>query len=488
MTNAACVDDLRDGRMLLAVPVELENRALGAAVGVASSDAGELCVKLADTTCRNLTQSAYLAERDRDDQLFTEQFSANLDELAWLRTLPENLEFCNPQNQLQAVAGRTFPRLRGIIHAESLALVRRASPSANEVDGRRLEFPVWIGESTHDEAWCVELIDGIAAGAENGPFVWNFRNASDDHSGRALPQAIRSCILVRIETDAHHHGWILALNKVPPRGAEATSDADALGRGEFGTAEASLLLSAARMLATHASNLELFREQRALTINIIRSLVNVVDARDRYTCGHSDRVALMAQSLAGYLGFPDGAQQRLYLSGLLHDVGKIAIPDKILLKPGRLTPEEFAEIKKHPQRGVEILKHIRQFHNILPGVLHHHEAYDGSGYPHGLRGESIPLMGRLLAVVDAFDAMTTCRPYRDARSREQAVEILRDGAGGQWDPEIAATFLEHLDDIAATSENWESHISGILDPDAGLNDDLIGRINAAVVVAAHAGI
>ena len=152
----------------------------------------------------------------------------------------------------------------------------------------------------------------------------------------------------------------------------------------------------------------------------------------------------------------------------MHDVGKIGVSDATLKKPGRLTPEEFAEIKRHPDEGWSILRDLSQLRYVLPGVLYHHEQYDGRGYPDGLAGEAIPLDGRLLAVADAYDAMTSDRPYRRGMPVARAEEILRAGAGAQWDPRIIATFFAIRDDIQRIQFGYErsdrphrSHAQGI---------------------------
>src|ERR1051326_993625 len=140
----------------------------------------------------------------------------------------------------------------------------------------------------------------------------------------------------------------------------------------------------------------------------------------------------------------DAECEQIYMTGLLHDIGKIGVRDAVLLKPGKLTDEEFAEIKKHPQIGHSIVKNLAPLRCALPGILHHHESYDGSGYPHKLAAEDIPLYGRILAVADAYDAMTSSRPYRPGMPPERAEDILRNGAARQWDPGMVAAFLRAI--------------------------------------------
>ncbi len=180
----------------------------------------------------------------------------------------------------------------------------------------------------------------------------------------------------------------------------------------------------------------------ALMLGLMRSLTSAIGAKDAYTCGHSERVALLSRHLATQLGLSDAAADRIYLSGLLHDVGKIGVPEAVLQKPGKLTRDEFEQVRKHPEIGVRILIEIKRIEDIIPGVLHHHERYDGHGYPGRLSGKDIPLMGRIICLADCFDAMTSDRPYCKALSSEAALGEIRRCAGTQFDPELAETFLK----------------------------------------------
>ena len=180
--------------------------------------------------------------------------------------------------------------------------------------------------------------------------------------------------------------------------------------------------TATNQLAAQLHNVRLLRQKEELFTDVIRALVNAVEARDPYTCGHSERVASFARCLALVSGQPAGAHERVYLTGLLHDVGKIAIPDGVLQKPGKLNDEERAIIETHTDAGWRILHELDALRDVLPGVLYHHEHYDGNGYPDGLVGENIPIDGRILAVCDAFDAMTSDRPYRNGMPVEKALD------------------------------------------------------------------
>ena len=200
--------------------------------------------------------------------------------------------------------------------------------------------------------------------------------------------------------------------------------------------------SAARYLSAYLTNSSLYAAQKAMFIGTIRALSASIDAKDRYTQGHSERVAHLAKQLALASGVTPAEADRIHISGLVHDVGKIGVPEAVLCKQGRLTDEEFGLIKKHPEIGYRILEGIPLLADILPGVLHHHEKYDGSGYPHKLAGENIPKVARIMAVADTFDAMSSTRSYRAALPRTKALsEILR-GAGTQFDPELAQIFVQ----------------------------------------------
>lgn len=210
---------------------------------------------------------------------------------------------------------------------------------------------------------------------------------------------------------------------------------------EFGTVEADLMKSSSMLLGVHLVNQRQFHQMQLMFEGTIHSLVSALDAKDAYTSGHSSRVADLAVELARRLEFDDDGLARIHMAGMLHDVGKIGVDDSVLRKPGRLTPEEFEEIKKHPVLGYEILKGIPSFREILPAVRHHHESMDGSGYPDGLVGDEIPRDAQVLAVADAFDAMTSDRPYREGMPIDRVVKIFAEGHNRQWAGDVVDVLL-----------------------------------------------
>ena len=190
---------------------------------------------------------------------------------------------------------------------------------------------------------------------------------------------------------------------------------------------------------------------REAHLQTVTMLANTIEARDRYTRGHVDRVKEMALRLARRLGWNEEALTILEFGALLHDIGKIVIPEHILNKPAPLTPEEAAIMRTHPQQGAKMLKEVKHLHPAIPYVLYHHERWDGSGYPFGLKGKDIPPEGRLLAIVDVYDAMTTDRPYRKAIPKKIALEDIRNQAGVLLDPQMVAAFIELMHSDAETS-------------------------------------
>ncbi len=206
--------------------------------------------------------------------------------------------------------------------------------------------------------------------------------------------------------------------------------------------DAKLCESITGSLTIYLENHVLYEDARGMFMGTLRALTSAIDAKDSYTHGHSERVALMARMLAEAAGLDEATCARVHLSGLVHDVGKIGVPEAVLCKPGRLTDEEFGMIKLHPQIGANIIEGIRQMADLVPGVLYHHERYDGRGYPSGLAGEEIPLFGRLIGLADAFDAMSSDRTYRAALGREKVLEEITRCAGTQFDPELAKLFVE----------------------------------------------
>jgi HD-GYP domain-containing protein (c-di-GMP phosphodiesterase class II) len=248
-------------------------------------------------------------------------------------------------------------------------------------------------------------------------------------------------------------GWLVAVNPLDNRSITA-SDIERLQH-------------VGSLIVAQLSNAKIYTDLKELLFGIIRALTAAIDAKDPYTSGHSERVARIAVRLAEELKMPPGKRSDLYLAGLLHDVGKIGVDDGVLKKTGPLTPEEFRKIKAHVEIGVTILKDLRKLHHILPGVRHHHESMDGTGYPDKLSGEQIPLEARILAVADSFDAMSSNRPYRRRLSLAQIDGILKQGRSVQWDPDVIDALFACRSDLEAIRQK-------------GLGESLIGAVDVTL--------
>lgn len=187
-------------------------------------------------------------------------------------------------------------------------------------------------------------------------------------------------------------------------------------------------------------------ENEKLFMHVVHSLADAIDAKDTYTNGHSGRVAKYSKEIARRYGYSEKAQSDIYMMGLLHDVGKIGVPDAVINKPAKLTDEEFAMIKNHPAMGSRILKNIKEMPALATGARWHHEKYGGGGYPDGLSGNDIPEEARIIAVADAYDAMSSRRSYRDVLPQEVVRGEIEKGKGTQFDPKFADIMLSMIDE------------------------------------------
>jgi len=214
--------------------------------------------------------------------------------------------------------------------------------------------------------------------------------------------------------------------------------------GEITRGQLDVLSILGNTTASVIGNHKLYHDLQSSYLQAIRGLANAIEARDAYTAGHTDRVCKLAEAVARHMGWNERKIQNLLMGCTLHDIGKIGVPDSILNKPDRLSREELDLMQNHPNVGLQIIRGVDLFKPAIPFILAHHERYDGSGYPRGLKGEGIPIEGRLLAVVDTFDAILSDRPYRKGADLSVAVKELIENKGKQFDPMIVDTFVEVL--------------------------------------------
>jgi hypothetical protein len=287
--------------------------------------------------------------------------------------------------------------------------------------------PVVVGDSRLPGPACRDFLTGVLAGASpvEGRILWAAPAADTPPAG---PSA---AALVRVGSG--EAAWLGVVSLDPAR--------------RFQPADLDLLALARRLLAVEDRHSKLHAQLQHSLAALVRCLTATLDAKDAFTAGHSERVARIAKLLARHMGLPDRTVNTVFLAGLLHDIGKIGVPDRVLQKPGQLTRKEFAIIQGHTVIGDDILSGAKHLGHVRPGVRHHHERWDGTGYPDRLAGEAIPLVGRVLAVADSCDAMMSPRRYRPALAPPQIDLLFRQGAGRQWDPAIVEHFMGCRQDI-----------------------------------------
>lgn len=387
-----------------------------------------------------------LRQLEQDCQALTGEITATYEEIALLHRLAQNLRISQSDEELAQLA------LEGMCEALPAQALAILLFPPEEFTGASL-FPEQTasffvhGDCPLDSQRFFALAQELRVAERTRPVVLNGK-----HTGSSTWQypEIRQLMMAPVRGGKECFGFFAAINHLQDK--------------EFGTVEANLLASVATILGTHSANILLYRRQEESLAGIIRALTSAIDAKDAYTCGHSDRVARIAVRLAQEVGVEGAALHTIYLAGLLHDIGKIGTSEAILRKPGKLTPEEYEHIKQHVRIGYRILMDLKHLSGVLPAVLHHHEHWDGSGYPAGLAGEEIPLAARIIAVADAFDAMGSDRPYRRRLPDEKIDAIFREGAGRQWDPKVVDAFFRirhELEEIVVEDRSTRASLEPI---------------------------
>jgi HD-GYP domain-containing protein (c-di-GMP phosphodiesterase class II) len=246
------------------------------------------------------------------------------------------------------------------------------------------------------------------------------------------PDGIRNIIAVPLHATDRIIGLMVATNIID--------------KPDFDSIDVKLFNSVANQCAVFIENNRLFGDLKELFIGSLKSLTNSIDAKDQYTRGHSERVAFISRWIAERLSQQSPIEEeeihKIYLAGLLHDIGKIGVNEAVLKKEGKLSAEDLNHIKAHPRIGADILADIKQMKDVVPGILYHHEHVDGSGYPEGLTGDEIPLIGKIISLADAFDAMTSKRVYREAMSIKRALAEIEKALGTQFDKEVGEVFIK----------------------------------------------
>ena len=404
--------------------------------------------QLLTLTMKDYRQSKRIESLRLENGAYLQQLNEDMEELVFLRSMADRLALGGMSLSSDDLLRFVLPKLGQAAGVEEIHFV----------DGRHSEYPEvsesWILANCQervDVSVIEQCVDEFRHKCHDQPFVKNY--FQETKQGLKYP-GINEFALVPVCTNMTTLGWLIIINRHVHKDCRHEHPVWKLGNNELGTSEVSLISTTAAMLASYTHNAALFDERESLLLSVVRTLVSAIESRDEYTCGHSERVARYAKRLARELGYDQEGSKRIYLTGLLHDIGKIGLSDSVLKKKGPLTEEEFAEIKRHPDLGWAILRELEPMDYVLPGVLHHHERFDGAGYPDGLTADATPLEGRLLAVVDAFDAMTSDRPYRKGMPWEKAVSVLLDGAGTQWDDRVVEKFVAIMPEILLIRENY----------------------------------
>ena len=344
--------------------------------------------------------------------------------LSTLHAVSENLAAAR---DLKALSRAALDAILEVTAAERAAVVlRRPDPETEQAE---IAAARWQQESSEPFTVSRTL---VADTIERGVSIFAndaSRDARFAHGVSVIQQQVRSVMCVPLRTTDE----ILGALYVDSRS----------GAGRFTDADLELLAAIGNQAGVALHRIRLLGQVERLLIDTIRAIAATIDAKDGYTHRHSERVAALSRCIAGELGLPPGDQETAELSALLHDVGKIGVPDTILNKPGRLTPDEFEEMKKHPVHGARILANIQSplVQAVLPGVQYHHERWDGSGYPEGLTGTAIPMLGRLLGIADFLDALSSARSYRAAMPMDDVVKLVESAAGVHFDPEMVVAVV-----------------------------------------------
>ncbi len=361
---------------------------------------------------------------------FDKSFQSICQKVDRLESLIEVSQIVNSTLQLK--------ELLPLIMESTTKLMKAEASSLMLIDEGYFVFEVAIGEKK-DEIKKIRLpvTDGVAGWVAQNKQPISIKDVTRDPRfckkiDKEIKFVTKSLLCVPLLIKDKIIGVVEALNKI--------------GEEEFSQDDLELLQAMANQGAIAIENARLYEDLKDLFFNSIKALVTTIEAKDHYTRGHSEQVMKYSQAIAFQLNLSDDEKETIRLAGLLHDIGKIGIDEAIIRKPGRLTYEEFTEIIKHPTIGAEIIKPIKQLQHVVPGVWQHHERYDGRGYPNKLKGEEISFLGRILAVADTFDAMTSDRSYRKRLPHQTALEEIKEQTNRQFDPSIANAFLKGYED------------------------------------------
>ncbi|MFA5251084.1 MAG: HD-GYP domain-containing protein [Phycisphaerae bacterium] len=440
-----------EGNQVLAIVLKSDGAIVGAALidcgreRQGTSDDGQVMNEMLGFLAENF-RAAGQAEKQID--MVSNELAQTYEELVLLHKLSTNMKITEPDATFLQMA---CDSLADIVSVEGMAILQERT-----IEGeKQLVLSAGLGLIDVNEQMAGVLKSRLVEEINNGHEAL-LDSEVDSHFKYNWPANIKSIIAVPL--------WGRLKGASFPSSEGSSEAEEALRRSEkvnsiiglmvainrvdkpdFDSTDAKLFNSVANGCAIFIDNGKLFRDLEELFIGSLKALTSSIDAKDPYTRGHSERVAFISQWIAERIDGdePLGREEihRIYLTGLLHDIGKMGIDDAVLRKKGKLTEEEMNDIRKHPSIGAGILSGIKQMRDIVPGVLYHHERTDGKGYPTGLAGGQIPLVGKIVGLADSFDAMTSKRTYRDAMTVEEARAEIERGLGTQFDEKVGRVFI-----------------------------------------------
>lgn len=368
-----------------------------------------------------MQQDSHEIER-RGGELHTmsRQLGDTYEELSLLYKLSTNMAVDQPPEHFLTEACREMQQVLGL---KWMALqLTDTEPRLNKLSGK-----IFIAGASDEDATKLERVG---------------MQLLTDHPLSSTPRVIDDVASLRVRGLSQMSNEMLMISLLREnKSLGILFGGDKMDGSHISSVDSKLCNSLVSSMSIFIENMMLYEDMHSMFMGTLHALTNSIDAKDNYTHGHSERVALMSRLLAEAAGLDAQQVERVYIAGLVHDVGKIGVPEAVLCKPGRLTEEEFGLIKLHPEIGAKILEDISQMKDLIPGVLYHHERWDGKGYPHNLRGKDIPIFGRLIGLADSFDAMSSNRTYRKALDHAQVLSEIKRCAGSQFDPELAEVFL-----------------------------------------------
>ncbi|MCA9174495.1 MAG: HD-GYP domain-containing protein [Planctomycetales bacterium] len=425
----------RDGRLLLTVGMQLGTSRTDRILLTGTFRSSKLDQENGWTLASLQRAAALACARELSEQArqkaesevaeVSKNLASTYEEISLLHGLTRRLQLTNSQRELSELA---LEWLIDCLPTESIFLHYQPQTDVDPTDianDHQRPIQLAVGACVLDQNERREFVSQLDANAD-------YARGSGKVGAVSFP-CVRQYLAVPLKERERCLGWLVALNHNDEQ--------------SFSSIEASLMRSVSTILGIHFANREHYEEQANLVADVVRALASAIDAKDPYTRGHSERVAKISVVLARQVGMEEEALRSIYIGGLLHDIGKIGVDDNVLRKEGKLTDEEYDQVKLHPGLGYNILADLKPLRDVLPIVLHHHERWDGRGYPHAIPGEEIELAARIAAVADSFDAMTSDRPYRRGMPLDKVEAILRDGAGSQWDANIIDAFFECRDEI-----------------------------------------